>query len=46
MNFKIIPAYEKEIPILISVPHCGTDFPGELKDQYNPQLIAAPDDTD
>ncbi len=46
MNFKIIPAYEKEIPILISVPHCGTDFPDELKDQYNPQLIAAPDDTD
>jgi N-formylglutamate deformylase len=34
------------IPILISVPHCGTSFPDELKDLYNPKLIQAPDDTD
>jgi N-formylglutamate deformylase len=35
-----------EAPIIISVPHCGTSFPEELKDQYKPKLIKAPDDTD
>ena len=34
------------IPILLSVPHCGTAFPDELKDQYNQNLIQTPDDTD
>ena len=33
-------------PILISVPHCGTAFPDEIRDQYDPELIGAPDDTD
>jgi N-formylglutamate deformylase len=46
MNFTIQPATDEEVPILISVPHCGTAFPDELKDQYKPELIAAPDDTD
>src|SRR5258706_11619611 len=46
MNYIIHPAQETEVPVLISVPHCGTDFPAELKDQYKPNLIAAPDDTD
>jgi N-formylglutamate deformylase len=44
--YNIIQATTKEIPILISVPHCGTAFPNELKDQYKPELIKAPDDTD
>ena len=34
------------IPVLLSVPHCGTAFPDELITQYNPHLIHAPDDTD
>ena len=34
------------IPILLSVPHCGTTFPDEIKDEYIPELIAMPDDTD
>jgi N-formylglutamate deformylase len=46
MNYTITPAQGSEVPILISVPHCGTEFPDELKDQYNPELIKAPDDTD
>jgi N-formylglutamate deformylase len=46
MNFTIHSAQETEVPILISVPHCGTEFPDELRDLYNPALIAAPDDTD
>jgi len=41
----IIPAKE-QVPIIISVPHCGTQFPEELIDQYKPELIKAPDDTD
>ena len=44
--FNITHPTTSEIPILISVPHCGTVFPLELKDQYKPQLIQAPDDTD
>ncbi len=35
-----------KVPILVSVPHCGTLFPAELKDQYKTALIQAPDDTD
>ena len=34
------------IPILLSVPHCGTEFPDEIREDYVPELIAAPDDTD
>lgn len=34
------------LPILLSVPHCGTLFPDELINQYKPRLIQTPDDTD
>lgn len=30
----------------MSVPHCGTAFPEEIREAYKPALIAAPDDTD
>jgi N-formylglutamate deformylase len=46
MNFEISMAQGTEVPILISVPHCGIEFPEELKEQYNPELIKSPDDTD
>jgi N-formylglutamate amidohydrolase len=46
MNYTITPAQGAEVPILISVPHCGTEFPYELKEQYNSKLIKTPDDTD
>ncbi len=46
MNFNIHHAQTTEAPILISVPHCGTEFPAKLKDQYKKDLIDAPDDTD
>jgi N-formylglutamate deformylase len=46
MNFTIRPAEGTEVPIIISVPHCGTDFPDELKGEYKSNLISAPDDTD
>jgi len=36
----------KRIPILVSIPHCGTLFPEELINEYKPGFIHAPDDTD
>jgi N-formylglutamate amidohydrolase len=46
MVYNFVPAQADAVPILISVPHCGTAFPDELKDQYNPSLLLSPDDTD
>jgi N-formylglutamate deformylase len=34
------------VPLLLSIPHCGTEFPDDLKNQYHGSLISAPDDTD
>jgi N-formylglutamate deformylase len=34
------------LPIVVSVPHCGLDFPEEIKAEFKTDLIAAPDDTD
>jgi N-formylglutamate deformylase len=36
----------KRVPIVLSVPHCGTSFPDEIKDQFKSGLTASPDDTD
>lgn len=44
--FKIISPVSDPVPILLSIPHCGVDFPEELKAEYNQDLIMAPDDTD
>jgi N-formylglutamate deformylase len=44
--FNLISATASEIPIVVSVPHCGTTFPDEIKSQYKAELIGAPDDTD
>ncbi|MTI39678.1 N-formylglutamate amidohydrolase [Fulvivirga lutimaris] len=44
--FNIIQPKSPRVPVLISVPHCGVQFPDEIKNNYNQDLIAAPDDTD
>jgi N-formylglutamate deformylase len=44
--FTIHPAEGEELPILVSVPHCGINFPDDIKDQYKSPLIEEPDDTD
>ncbi len=44
--FRIIPAKVVALPILLSIPHCGTKFPDELAGSYHSELIKAPDDTD
>jgi N-formylglutamate deformylase len=43
--FLIHPA-SPQLPIVISVPHCGIEFPEKIADEYNAKLISAPDDTD
>lgn len=44
--FYIIEPKGKKVPFILSVPHCGTEFPTEIKDNYNQERIVAPDDTD
>lgn len=45
-SFKLIKPSVQPVPILLSIPHCGVQFPEELKRQYKSELIASPDDTD
>lgn len=42
----IVTHAKAPVPIVLSIPHCGTAFPDEIKDDYHPHLAAAPDDTD
>lgn len=44
--FEIRPPRGTLQPVLISVPHCGTAFPEELKASFLPEVIERPDDTD
>ncbi|MEP2025956.1 MAG: N-formylglutamate amidohydrolase [Reichenbachiella sp.] len=46
MSFEIIEPKAIQVPILVSVPHCGTDIPDGIRDQYDPEMIKAIDDTD
>lgn len=46
LPFNITSATSTSVSVIISVPHCGTLFPEELKDQYKPEVIQSPDDTD
>src|SRR5688572_2116028 len=44
--FQVIAPSSDRVPILLSVPHCGVEFPAEIKSQYNQSRIQSPDDTD
>lgn len=44
--FVIIEPKTKKVPFVLSVPHCGVEFPGELREDYKPEMMSAPDDTD
>lgn len=44
--FHIIEPTGNKIPFILSVPHCGTEFPDEVIHNYVPEMTAAPDDTD
>jgi N-formylglutamate deformylase len=45
-NFSIQLPSGPRLPIVLSVPHCGTLFPPDVKAEFDPALIEAPDDTD
>ncbi|MDZ4714951.1 MAG: N-formylglutamate amidohydrolase [Cytophagales bacterium] len=45
-TFNVTTPRAPSVPILLSVPHCGTDFPEEVSGHYDPRLIKSPDDTD
>jgi N-formylglutamate deformylase len=34
------------VPLVVSVPHCGTYFPEEVKPMFRAEMMAHPDDTD
>lgn len=45
-TFRFIEPSGKRVPVLVSVPHCGTLFPPSIAGEYEPSLIEQPDDTD
>jgi N-formylglutamate deformylase len=46
LPYRITHPTSSPVPVVVSVPHCGTLFPEEIKAQYDEALIQAPDDTD
>ena len=44
--FFIIEPVGKKVPVILSVPHSGVEFPDELKTHFRPELMKQPDDTD
>lgn len=44
--FFIVEPKGKKVPLILSVPHSGTDFPTELAGHYVPEMAQSPDDTD
>jgi N-formylglutamate deformylase len=44
--FYIVEPTAKKIPFVLSIPHRGTEFPDELKENYVPELVEVLDDTD
>ncbi len=45
-NYQVVRPNASRIPIILSVPHCGIEFPSDLREQFDPELLSAPDDTD
>lgn len=46
LPYYIIEPKGKKVPIVVSVPHCGVEFPDELKHLYKSDKMIQPDDTD
>jgi len=42
----IVEPLAERVPVVLSIPHCGTEFPKELKSDYVSELARFPDDTD
>ena len=35
--YYLVKPKSKKVPFLLSIPHCGTEIPVELKGQYKPR---------
>lgn len=46
LPYSIIAPKNNEVPILVSIPHLGTLFPDDIKNNFNPQKLSRLDDTD
>jgi N-formylglutamate deformylase len=46
LPFYIGEATVPKVPMILSSPHSGVEFPFELKNHFRPELMAEPDDTD
>ncbi len=46
MPFDVVKPRAGQVPLLLSVPHCGTGIPDSLRDQYDAKMIKHIDDTD
>ncbi len=44
--FHIIEPNTPKVPFILSVPHCGTEFPEEIKHDFKSGMRDRPDDTD
>ena len=44
--YNLVTPDTNRVPMILSIPHCGTEFPDELKEHYHPELIKTLDDTD
>ena len=42
----IIEPTSDPVPMIVSVPHCGIEFPERFKADYKADMVEAPDDTD
>jgi N-formylglutamate deformylase len=46
LPYDIILGKTPRAPIIVSVPHCGTSFPAEIKDSFIESFTTYPEDTD
>lgn len=44
--YKLIEPPKRKYPLLISIPHSGTSFPPEIKEQFHSHFLENPEDTD
>ncbi|MEP6737604.1 MAG: N-formylglutamate amidohydrolase [Chryseolinea sp.] len=44
--YKVVAPNGERVAVILSVPHCGTQFPADIRDEYKSDLISRPDDTD
>ena len=44
--YHIVESNGSRLPIIISIPHCGTNFPAEIKNNYLEDKVEDIDDTD